>query len=235
MAALFRDRAAMTGWTTSYPHDHLRIRTICRRLDGMALAIELAAARVATLGLDGLDRELADPLRLLTGGSRMDQRHRSLRSVLDWSFGLLTTEEQATLRRSSVFANAFTTEAVADVAGFEPLTTTSVAGVLAGLAEHHLLEVVESPTGTCYRMLETIRQYGGELMDRDGEQDAVLARHLAWCLATANRLESSRGLRRGGRRPARRAALVGRATRAGGPRRTGSPYAWRSSPTPGGS
>ena len=191
--ALFRDRAAMTGWTTSYPHDHLRIRTICRRLDGMALAIELAAARVATLGLDGLDRELADPLRLLTGGSRMDQRHRSLRSVLDWSFGLLTTEEQATLRRSSVFANAFTAEAVADVAGFEPLTPAAAVGVLAGLAEHHLLEVVDSPTGTCYRMLETIRQYGGELMDRDGEQDAVLARHLAWCLATATGLESAEG------------------------------------------
>jgi predicted ATPase len=192
--ALFRDRAAMTGWTTSYPHDHLRIRTICGRLDGMALAIELAAARVATLGLDGLDRELADPLRLLTGGSRMDQRHRSLRSVLDWSFGLLTTEEQATLKRSSVFASAFTAEAVADVAGFPALTTTSVAGVLAGLAEQQLLEVVESPTDTRYRMLETIRQYGGELMERDGEQDAVLARHLAWCLATATRIQSAEGV-----------------------------------------
>ena len=187
--ALFRERASMTGWTTSYPHDHLRIRTICRRLDGMALAIELAAARVATLGLDGLDRELSDPLRLLTGGSRMDQRHRSLRAVLDWSFGLLTAQEQAAVRRSSVFAGAFTVEAVADVAGFAPLTTTSVASVLASLAEHQLLEVVDSPAGTRYGMLETIRQYGGELMGRDGEQDAVLARHLGWCLETATRLE----------------------------------------------
>ncbi|HET9420997.1 MAG TPA: LuxR C-terminal-related transcriptional regulator [Nocardioides sp.] len=187
--ALFRERASMTGWTTSYSHDHLRIRTICGRLDGMALAIELAAARVATLGLDGLDRELSDPLRLLTGGSRMDERHRSLRAVLDWSFGLLTADEQAALRRSSVFASRFTVEAVADVAGFAPLTTTSVASVLATLAEHQLLEVVDSLAGTRYGMLETIRQYGAELMERDGEQDAVMARHLRWCLGVATRLE----------------------------------------------
>ncbi len=82
----------MTGWTSPYPNDHRRITSICRRLDGMALAIELAAARVATLGLDGLDRGLADPLDLLTGGSRMDQRHRSLRAVIDWSLGLLSTD-----------------------------------------------------------------------------------------------------------------------------------------------
>ena len=188
--ALFRERASMSGWTTSYPHDHRRITTICHRLDGMALAIELAAARVATLGLDGLDRELADPLGLLTGGSRMDQRHQSLRAVLDWSFGLLSTEEQAALRRSSVFASAFTAASVADVAGFAPLTTASVTSALASLADHHLVEVVVSPSGTRYRMLETIRQYGGELMDHDGEQDDVLARHLEWCLETATRLES---------------------------------------------
>ncbi|WP_432477133.1 ATP-binding protein [Nocardioides sp. GXQ0305] len=186
--ALFRERASMTGWRSSYPQDHRRIASVCRRLDGMALAIELAAARVATLGLDGLDRELADPLGLLTGGSRMDQRHESLRAVLDWSFDLLTPEEQAALRRSTVFASAFTAAAAAEVTGFAPLSPTSVATALASLAEHHLLEVVERPSGTRYRMLETIRQYGAERMGRDGEQDDVLARHLRWCLETAARL-----------------------------------------------
>ena len=120
--ALFRERASMTGWTSPYPNDHRRITTVCRRLDGMALAIELAAARVATLGLDGLDRGLADPLVLLTGGSRMDQRHQSLRAVIDWSFGLLSTDERAAIRRASVFASPFTADAAADVAGFAPLT-----------------------------------------------------------------------------------------------------------------
>ena len=182
----------------------------------MALAIELAAARVATLGLDGLDRGLADPLGLLTGGSRMDQRHRSLRAVLDWSFGLLSTDEQAAVRRASVFASPFTAAAAAEVAGFAPLTTTAVAHALASLAEHNLVVVVDGPSGTRYRMLEPIRQYGAELMDRDGEQDDVRARHLRWCLETATRLLSAgaaaEAVRRGGRRPASRAGLVGRPT-----------------------
>ena len=189
--ALFRERASMTGWTSPYPNDHRRITSICRRLDGMALAIELAAARVATLGLDGLDRGLADPLDLLTGGPRMDQRHRSLRAVLDWSLGLLSTDEQAAIRRASVFASPFTAAAAAEVAGFAPLTTTAVPHALASLAEHNLVVVDDGPSGTCYRMLEPIRQYGAELMDGDGEQDDVRARHLHWCLETATRLLSA--------------------------------------------
>ena len=206
----------MTGWSSPYADDHRRITTVCRRLDGMALAIELAAARVATLGLDGLDRGLADPLDLLTGGSRMDQRHRSLRAVLDWSLGLLSTDEQAVIRRASVFASPFTAEAAAEVAGFAPLTTTAVPHALASLAEHHLVVVVDGPSGTCYRMLETIRQYGAELMDRDGEQDDVRARHLQLVPGdrdpAAVRWRYRRAVRRGGRRPARRAALVDRPT-----------------------
>ena len=112
----------MTGWSSPYADDHRRIATVCRRLDGMALAIELAASCVATLGLDGLDRGLADPLDLLTGGPRMDQRHGSMRAVLDWSLGLLSTDEQAVIRRASVFASPFTAAAAAEVAGFAPLT-----------------------------------------------------------------------------------------------------------------
>ena len=189
--SLFRERASMTGWTSSYPNDHRRIATVCRRLDGMALAIELAAARVATLGLDGLDRGLADPLALLTGGSRMDQRHGSLRAALGWSFGLLSPDERAAVMRASVFASPFTAAAAADVAGFSPLTPARVPHALASLAEHHLLVVVDGPSGTRYRMLETIRQYAAALMDPDGEQADVRARHLRWCLETATRLLSA--------------------------------------------
>ena len=85
-----------------------RIAAVCDELDGIALAIELAAARVATLGLDGLEAGLADQLGLLAGGSRLDDRHRSLRSALDWSFGLLDETDKVVLRRASVFAAPFT-------------------------------------------------------------------------------------------------------------------------------
>ena len=86
---LFVERAAMAGWSSPYPHDRRRIAAICTELDGIALAIELAAARLTTFGLDGLEAGLADQLGLLAGGPRLDDRHRSVRSALDWSFGLL--------------------------------------------------------------------------------------------------------------------------------------------------
>ena len=88
----------------------------------MALAIELAAARFPSLGLDGLEAGLSDRLGLLTGGRRLDDRHRSLRSTLDWSYELLDEADQAVLRRVAVFAGAFTATAAAEiVAGWPPL------------------------------------------------------------------------------------------------------------------
>jgi len=188
--ALFGERAAMTGWSSRYPDDRRRISTICGRLGGVALAIELAAARVATLGLDGLAQGLTDQLGLLTGGPRLDERHRSVRSVLDWSLGLLSDDEQAVLRRASVFATAFSGSAAAEVTGFAPLTEDKVAHALARLADHNLVMVLGGPTGTRYRMLETIRQYGAERMDHVGEVRDVRGRHLRWCLTTAERLEA---------------------------------------------
>ena len=92
--ALFVERAGMAGWSSPYPHDRPRIAAICSGLEGVALAIELAAARLATFGIDGLEAGLADQLGLLAGGPRLDARHRSVRSALDWSFGLLTEEDQ---------------------------------------------------------------------------------------------------------------------------------------------
>ncbi|MFI7700217.1 ATP-binding protein [Nonomuraea sp. NPDC049480] len=98
--ALFMERAAAAGWPLDPPR-HDQIAAICARLDGMALAIELAAARYPTLGLDGITAALSHPLRMLTGGSRADDRHRSVRAVLDWSHALLEPADQEPLHRMS--------------------------------------------------------------------------------------------------------------------------------------
>ncbi|MGS2648068.1 LuxR C-terminal-related transcriptional regulator [Streptosporangium sp. LJ11] len=179
--ALFMERAQAAGRPLDTPQ-HDQIAAICARLDGMALAIELAAARYPTLGLDGITAAVSHPLRMLTGGSRADQRHRSVRAVLDWSHALLEPVDQELLHRVSVFVAPFTASAAAEVTG-------SAIGVvtdgLARLAEQSLLGVTASPQGTCYRALETIRQYGTERLSQTGELAGARARHLRWCLTQA--------------------------------------------------
>ncbi|MFJ1706711.1 ATP-binding protein [Kitasatospora sp. NPDC088346] len=177
--ALFLDRATSVGWPSDpLPHD--QITAICERLDGMALAIELAAARYPTLGLDGITAALAHPLRMLTGGSRAEDRHRSVRAALDWSHNLLDPADRALLRRVSVFVRPFTAPAAAEVAGCDGAT---VVDGLARLAEQSLLAVTPSPGGTRYRALETLRQYGTDRLTEAGELDDTRSRHLDWCLA----------------------------------------------------
>ncbi|WP_344579975.1 ATP-binding protein [Nonomuraea roseoviolacea] len=179
--ALFMERAAAVGRPLD-PPPRDQIAAICERLDGMALAIELAAARYPMLGLDGITAALSHPLRMLTGGSRADQRHRSVRAALDWSHALLEPADRALLRRVSVFAAPFTAAAAAEVAGSEE---GLVADGLARLAAQSLLVVTASPGGTEYRALETIRQYGMERLAEAGELVDARSRHLRWCLAEA--------------------------------------------------
>ncbi|MGX7674339.1 ATP-binding protein [Plantactinospora sp. DSM 117369] len=182
--ALFMERAAAVGRPLD-PALRDQIASICERLDGMALAIELAAARYPTLGLDGITAALSHPLRMLIGGSRADDRHRSVRAALDWSHALLEPADRALLRRVSVFVAPFTASAAAEVAGSEEGV---VADGLARLAEQSLLVVTASPGGTQYRALETIRQYGTERITEAGELVDVRSRHLRWCLAKATGL-----------------------------------------------
>ncbi|MDG4789780.1 LuxR C-terminal-related transcriptional regulator [Micromonospora sp. WMMD1102] len=213
--ALFMERAAAVGWPLDPPLRE-QVASICERLDGMALAIELTAARYPTLGLDGITAALSHPLRMLTGGSRADERHRSVRAVLDWSHTLLEPADRALLRRVSVFVAPFSAQAAAEVTGFEhaaaevtgfehaaaEVTGAEVAGFegaaevagfeeglvaegLARLAEQSLLVVTASPSGTRYRALETIRQYGTERLTEAGELVDARSRHLRWCLAQA--------------------------------------------------
>ncbi|CAL9342488.1 hypothetical protein SUDANB120_00296 [Streptomyces sp. enrichment culture] len=183
-AALFLERAAAVGRAPA-PAEHDHVVALCERLDGMALAIELAAARWSTLGLDGLTAGLSDQLRILAGGPRADGRHRSVRAVLDWSHDLLAPEDRALLRRVSAFVVPFTARAAAEVAGFAPLDPAAVADGLGRLAEQSLLTVTASPGGTRYHALETIRQYGTERLADAGELGGVRRRHLAWCMDAA--------------------------------------------------
>ena len=185
---LFLRRAA-AGGSVVQPADLDRVAAVCRGLDGMALAIELAAARLPALGLDGLEAGLGDRLDLLAGGSRVDGRHRSLRSALDWSYALLGEPERALLRRVSVIAGPFPTSAAMEMlGGWDPVAADQVPALLARLADESLLVPTSTALGTRYGMLETIRQYGAALLEDAGEADAARARHLHWCLAAAERL-----------------------------------------------
>ncbi|HEV7657892.1 MAG TPA: LuxR C-terminal-related transcriptional regulator [Mycobacteriales bacterium] len=186
---LFFGRAA-AGGSPPRPGDAERIAAVCRALDGMALAIELAAARYPSLGLDGLETGLADRVRLLTGGPRMNDRHRSLRSTLDWSYALLDEAGRAALRRVSVFAEPFTATAAVEVlADWPPVPAGHVPGILAGLADQSLLTAIADPDGTRYRALETVRQYAVDQLDEAGESTEVRSRHLRWCLGRSAALQ----------------------------------------------
>ena len=180
--ALFLGRAAASGSPLT-PDDRKRVAAICRALDGMALAIELAAARVPSLGLDGLELGLADRLRLLAGGQRNDDRHRSLQSALDWSYALLDGPSQAVLRRASAFAAPFSAHAAAELlADWQPVNCVDIPVILAGLADQSLIVAVAAPDRTRYRVPETIRQYGVDRLTEAGELIEARSRHLRWCL-----------------------------------------------------
>ncbi|WP_170225575.1 AfsR/SARP family transcriptional regulator [Pseudonocardia cypriaca] len=191
--ALFRARAAAAGSPPDLA-DLARVAAVCDALDGTALAIELAAARLPAVGLDGVEAGLADRLQLLAGGARADDRHRSLRSALDWSYALLSEFDQALLRRTSLFASPFTVEAARAVAGDRPLPAVEdVRGGLARLVDQNLLSTVADPGGTRYRMLETIRQYGTGMLVAARERDATATRHLAWCQEAGEALAATSG------------------------------------------
>ena len=231
---LFLDRAAAAGGPAATVDRH-RVAGICRGLDGVALAIELAAARLPALGLDGLEAGLADRLRLLAGGRRLDDRHRSLRSALDWSHALLAEARAggaAPGRRSSPPRSPRRRPRRCSPAGRPPRPRRSPPA-LAALAEHSLLVAVAAADGTRYRALETIRQYGAERLAEAGE----LARGARPAPALvpgggggAGRGAGTRiGPRAGGVRPARRraarrAGLGGDRARSARPTGTG----WRS-------
>ena len=193
--ALFVARARTAGPEVSTPQDLDRIAELCRAFDGNALAIELAAARLPTLGLDGLDAGLSDRLRLLAGGARHDGRHNSLRAVLDMSYELADPVERAVLRRITVFVGPVGTGPAAAVAGFAPISAGDAAGevahALGRLADQSLVVPVAGASMMRYQLQETVRQYGAErLRDAGDEDDTTRRRHLEECRRVAGELMS---------------------------------------------
>ncbi len=157
------------------------VATICQRLDGMPLALELAAARVAVLPVGQLAARLDDALRVLTVGERTaPPRQQALRATLDWSNALLTAEEQAVLRRLAVFAAGWELEAAEAVCGAGEIARADVLELLGQLVEKSLVAMAEEGGAARYQMLEVVRQYASERLAASGETEECPAatRHL---------------------------------------------------------
>jgi predicted ATPase/class 3 adenylate cyclase len=173
--ALFLDRARAQGAALTVNELTVPvIVSVCQRLDGLPLAIELAAARLRSLSLTGLHDRLDQRFRLLTGGSRTAlARQQTLRATVDWSYSLLNGAEQALLRRLSVFAETFDLDAAEAVCGFGDIAVFDVAELLGALVDKSL--VVAEPAGGAlrYRQLETIRQFAAERLAEAGEDEAA--------------------------------------------------------------
>jgi predicted ATPase/DNA-binding winged helix-turn-helix (wHTH) protein len=154
-----------------------RVAALCQRLDGIALALELAAARVPLLGLDGLLARLDERFEVLTGGSRLKlKRHQTLRAALAFSHGLLTADEQAVFRRLGAFAGSFSAECAQDVAAGESIHRWAVLDHLGALVDKSFV-LADAGDPPRLRLLETTRAYALESLAQAGETAAVLERH----------------------------------------------------------
>ncbi|HEY2537983.1 MAG TPA: winged helix-turn-helix domain-containing protein, partial [Stellaceae bacterium] len=167
------------------------IAAICRRLDGIALAIELAAARAAALGIDELAARLDDRFRLLTGGRRTAlPRHQTLRATLDWSYELLPEPERMILRRLAVFAGIFTLEAASTVAAIGEIAGSDIVDCAASLVAKSLVAADLGGATGRYRLLDTTRAYAFEKLAESGELGAVARRHAEYHRGLFERAET---------------------------------------------
>ena len=198
---LFLDRArAADPSAPAQSTDRDTVAALCARLDGLPLAIELAAARLTGTTVRELARNMDDRFSLLTAGRRADGRHHSLRAVVDWSYQQLPVAEQQMFGRLSVFQGWFGTEAARAVAGpgspdgpGSPGGAGDVIRLLLHLADRSLITADRGGGTTRYRLLETLRAYGLERLGASGELDAARGRHARWAAGLAAR--AAAGLR----------------------------------------
>jgi non-specific serine/threonine protein kinase len=167
------------------------VATICRRLEGIPLALELAAARVRGVPVTDLAARLTENVSLLNAGNREgSQRQRTLRAMIDWSYRLLRPEERLLLQRLSVFAGGWRLAAAETVCSAEPLLKEAVMDLLYSLVDQSLV-LMEAATGR-YRLLETLRQYALERLQESQEETVVRHRHRQWCFDFLNDAEARR-------------------------------------------
>ena len=166
------------------------VAQVCRRLEGIPLAIELAAGRMEVLSAEQLASRLEDFLKLLTGGRTADPRHRTLRATLEWSHELLSEAERALFRRLSVFAGGWTLEAAEEVCSGDVVEQDDVLELLSELVDKSLV-VVEAGEERVprFRMLEPVRQYSQERLQESGTTERVRERHAQYYLALAQEAE----------------------------------------------
>ncbi|MCW2667507.1 MAG: Multi-domain regulatory protein [Frankiales bacterium] len=191
-AALFVERASAVRASLDLSEPNLRaLAQVCRQLDGMPLALELAAARMSSLSLPDLAARLGDRFGLLTSGPRTaDARQRTLRATVEWSHALLSRPEQQAFRRLAVFHGGWTMEAAEAVVTGEDLPADAVLDVLDHLVNRSMV-VPEPGSPSRYRMLETLRQYAIEELDASGERDDTAARHARFFRHFAEQAEQS--------------------------------------------
>jgi predicted ATPase/class 3 adenylate cyclase/DNA-binding CsgD family transcriptional regulator len=191
---LFIDRACQVRPDFSIADDEdaaAAVAQICRRLDGIPLAIELAAARVRVLSLTEILNSLHDRFKLLTGGARTAvRRQQTLRASVDWSYALLTEPERALLRRLAVFMGGFDLAAAQVVAGADEVASYQVLDMLTLLVDKSLVVAEIARGRTRYHLLETVRQYAQERLGESGEADPLRARHREHYIAVAARLDT---------------------------------------------
>ena len=190
---LFVERARLRS-----PHFELRsenaqaVAHICRMLEGIPLALELAAARVGVLSVKQISERLDDALMLLRGLSRTNERrHQTLRGTLEWSYGLLSEAERTLFERLSVFAGGWTLEAAEAVGTGEGIGKKDVLNLLERLTDKSLVIVIETGDEGAlrYRLLEPVRQYGRGKLEQGGDTESARRRHALWYLALAEEAE----------------------------------------------
>src|SRR5205085_5820479 len=185
--ALFVERARAVAPQVELGGDAALISEICRRLDGIPLAIELAAARIRAMSPLQIRDRLDERFRILTGGSRRAlERHQTLRHAVQWSYDLLSVAERQLLARCSVFAGGFTLEAAEQVGRGDAVEPVQVLDLLDSLVRKSLVTVERSGNTTRYGLLETIRQFAEEQLAASGEADAARRHHAAFFVSDSD-------------------------------------------------
>lgn len=186
---LFTERAAAaSGSFELTASNQAAVVGLCRRLDGLPLAIELAAVRTRVLSAEQILQHLADRFGLLTGGSRAAlPRHQTLRATIDWSHELLTADERTLLRRLSVFAGRFTLDGAEVVCASDDVPAARVLDLLSSLVDKSLVTKEDAQAVACHRLHETMREYAGLKLRDAGEEDALAERCVGYYVSRCRR------------------------------------------------